>query len=94
MRRLVLIHNFFSFFLAECPLDYPFAYLNGNHCCKTKQERPLDSGTPQNEIDDGSCDGFNFNQFSRCCKGDANTPCAYATRCHDNSNAAGKYNFQ
>ena len=25
----------------RCPLGYPFAYLNGRYCCKTKEERPV-----------------------------------------------------
>ena len=25
----------------RCPLDFPFAYLNGRYCCKIKEERPV-----------------------------------------------------
>ena len=77
-------------FLAQCPTDHPFAYLNGGYCCKTKEERLVKLGiTPQNEIDDGTCDGLDFNRQSVCCRDEANTPCPHASGCFDNSD--GKY---
>ena len=73
-------------FLAQCPTDHPFAYLNGDFCCKTREERPVELGhTPQNEIDDGTCDGLDFNRQSVCCRDDAYTPCPHASGCFDNS---------
>jgi len=68
----------------SCPLDYPFAYLNGGYCCKTKEERPVSPQTPQNEIDDGTCDGVDFNRQSKCCKSQ-NAPCPNGSGCFDNS---------
>ena len=77
-------------FLAQCPTDHPFAYLNGGYCCKTREERLVKLGiTPQNEIDDGTCDGLDFNRQSVCCRDEANTPCPHASGCFDNSD--GKY---
>ena len=68
-----------------CPLDYPFAYWNGHYCCKTNEERPVELGiTPQNEIDDGTCDGVDFNRQSRCCKSER-APCPHGSGCFDNS---------
>ena len=42
--------------------------------------------TPQNEIDDGTCDGVNFNRQSKCCKDEAFAPCSHASGCFDNYN--------
>ena len=76
---------FYFYFYTECPLDHPFAYLNGGYCCKTKEERPVEYGwTPQNEIDDGTCDGVDFNRQSKCCKDEAYTPCPHGSGCFDN----------
>ena len=76
-------------FLDQCPTDHPFAYNNGNHCCKTKEERLVEIGTtpwwPQSEIDDGTCDGLDFNRQSSCCRDDAYTPCPHTSGCFDNS---------
>ena len=80
----MILFCYFSF-LAQCPTDHPFAYLNGGYCCKTREERPVNVGiTPQNQIDDGTCDGLDFNSQSVCCR-DGNTPCPYARGCFDNS---------
>ena len=71
--------------IALYPLDYPFAYLNGSYCCKTKEERPVEWGiTPQNEIDDGTCDGVDFNIKSKCCNSQ-HAPCPHGSGCSDNS---------
>ena len=76
---------FISLVIAQCPLDHPFAYNNGDNCCKTKEERPIELGiTPQNEIDDGTCDGVDFNRQSKCCKSDY-TPCPHGSGCFDYS---------
>ena len=76
-------------FLAQCPPDHPFVYVNGNHCCKTKEERLIQDGItpwwPQSEIDDGTCDGLDFNRQSACCRDEAHTPCPHASGCFDNS---------
>ena len=72
---------------ALCPLDYPFAYLNGGYCCKTNEERPVNSKhykTPQKEIDDGTCDGVDFNIQSTCCHSE-NSPCPTGSGCFDHS---------
>ena len=64
-----------------CPLSHPFAYLNGDYCCKTAEERPTSWGwTPQDEIDDGTCDGVDFNLQSVCCK-TGYTPCPQGSGC-------------
>ena len=74
---------FYFYFYIECPFDYPFAYLNGGYCCKVKEERPVEWGfTPQNEIDDGTCDGVNFNIQSVCCKTEW-APCPHSSGCSD-----------
>ena len=68
-----------------CPLDYPFAYLNGRYCCKSKEERPVNwKITPQKDIDDGTCDGVDFNRRSTCCRSE-NAPCPTGSGCFDNS---------
>ena len=67
--------------------------MNGDYCCKTKEERPVELGiTPQNEIDAGTCDGLNFNRQSTCCKsgfgifpGPTFLPCPHGSGCFDNS---------
>ena len=60
--------------------------MNGGYCCKTKEERPVELGiTPQNEIDDGTCDGVDFNIQSTCCKDEAYTPCPDGSGCFDSS---------
>ena len=84
------LYRLLFFFLAQCPTEHPFSYLNGGYCCKTREERPIKLGiTPQNEIDDGTCDGLDFNRQSVCCRDEANTPCPHASGCFDNSD--GKY---
>merc|ERR1719431_1690195 len=73
-----------------CPISHPYAYLNGNYCCKTKEERPIAYGwTPQSEIDDGTCDGIEFNRQSRCCKDEQYVPCPHASGCYDNTVVTG-----
>ena len=39
--------------------------------------------TPQNEINDGTCDGVNFNRQSKCCKS-GHVPCPHGSECFDN----------
>ena len=79
-----LFFKFYFLISLECPHDHPFAYLNGGYCCKTKEERPVSGGiTPQNEIDDGTCDGVDFNRQSTCCKSEY-SPCPHGSGCFDN----------
>ena len=60
--------------------------MNGGYCCKTREERPANLGiTPQNEIDDGTCDGLDFNRQSKCCNVNVATArCPQASGCFDN----------
>ena len=84
---MILFCNFS--FLAQCPTDHPFSYDNGNNCCKTKEERLIETETtpwwPQSQIEDGTCDGLDFNRQSTCCRDEAYTPCPRASGCFDNS---------
>ena len=56
-----------------CTKDYPFAYLNGQYCCKTNQE--LENGGRSNEVASGTCDGIGFSIESTCCKGNKYLKC-------------------
>ena len=58
--------------------------MNGGYCCKEQKERQLDHSvvTPQNEIDDGTCDGVDFNRQSKCCNHN-HAPCPHASGCFD-----------
>ena len=86
MQHLIIYRFCYFSFLAQCPTDHPFAYLNGGYCCKTREERPVNLGiTPQNQIDDGTCDGLDFNSQSACCRDEAYTPCPHASGCFDSS---------
>ena len=82
-----------SFLLGvECSRSYPFAYLNGWFCCKTKEERPTLYGiTPQHEIKSGTCDGFHFNRQSVCCKDEKYTRCSDKNKCLDYNGSTGNY---
>ena len=51
-----------------CPSSHPFAYLNGDYCCKTNKEkvhRPSGS----------KCDGSSISIDSICCAGDDHVRC-------------------
>ena len=66
--------------------------MNGSYCCKTREEKLVTVGiTPQNEIDDGTCDGLDFNRQSVCCADGAHTPCPHSSGCFDNYDGKGKY---
>ena len=91
--------NFDPFFLEEksiggfCPTSHSFAYLNGHYCCKTKEERQVGGcchETPQSEIEDGTCDGIEFNRQSVCCYNEQWVTCPYSSGCDDNP---GMYNY-
>ena len=46
-------------------MKYPYAFKNGDKCCKTNREIPR-GGSPS-EIASGTCDGSDFNINSTCC---------------------------
>ena len=69
-----------------CPIDFPFAYLNGNYCCSTNEEQP--GGGLQSEIESGSCDGIGFGRDSRCCK-DQVKACPHLEGCYNNPGSEG-----
>ena len=46
-------------------MKYPYAFKNGDKCCKTNEENPR-GGSPS-EIASGTCDGSDFNIKSTCC---------------------------
>ena len=50
----------------QCPLEHPYAYLNGSYCCATNAENP--NGGYESEIASGVCDGQGFSIESTCCK--------------------------
>ena len=56
----------YSILAQECPIDHPYAYLDGAYCCASKEE--LTNGGNQSEIESGTCDGFGFSSQSTCCK--------------------------
>ena len=75
----MLISTVRSLFSDGCPATHAFPYLNGSYCCKFSEER--DHSAPQNEIDDGTCDGKNFHLKSRCCKDDHFVKCPDPNGC-------------
>ena len=64
-----------------CPMDYPYAYLNGKQCCRSNQE--LVNGGLYSEKKSGTCDGINFNRESTCCKDHDNQACQHNEGCFD-----------
>jgi hypothetical protein len=64
-----------------CTVEYPFAYLNGDYCCKTNQE--LQFGGTVWEFASGSCDGKGFSRESTCCKGNCYQKCPQLAGCYD-----------
>ena len=64
-----------------CAAEYPFAYLNGDYCCKTNQE--LWYGGNPAEIASGTCDGTGFSKESTCCNGHDYQKCPHPTGCYD-----------
>ena len=65
----------------NCTVDYPFAYLNGDYCCKTNQELWY-GGNPE-EVASGTCDGTGFSKESTCCKGHDYLKCPNLEGCED-----------
>merc|ERR1712129_632567 len=63
-----------------CTKDHPFAYLNGQYCCETNQEK-VNGGT-SNEVASGTCDGIGFSIESTCCKYNKYLKCPH-TKCKD-----------
>ena len=72
-------------------MDYPYAYYNGYRCCNKNEEKPVgpDADIPESQIEDGTCDGSDFNRKSLCCSGDNTTISSYAPYTYDNG--AGMY---
>ena len=62
-----------------CSPDYPFAYYNGDYCCKYNQEKP--GGGYTSQIESGVCDGIGFSRESTCCKDNAYQPCINSKGC-------------
>ena len=59
----------------KCPFDHPYAYQNGQYCCKTAREKNQASGRVQ------SCDGGPISLSSTCCMNDQYTSCPYGNSC-------------
>ena len=68
----------------ECPLDHPYAYLNGAKCCASDEE--LENGGTKSEIESGTCDGIGFDIESSCCKNHSHVKCP-GNSCIDNNDA-------
>ena len=64
-----------------CASEYPFAYLNGNYCCKTNLELPY-GGSIAEHIS-GTCDGKGFSRESTCCKDHDYEECPHLEGCYD-----------
>ena len=64
-----------------CASEFPFAYLNGDYCCKTNQE--LWYGGNTLEVASGSCDGKGFSIESTCCQGHNYQKCPHSAGCYD-----------
>ena len=67
------ISTVFLMFL-ECDLWYPYAYFNGDFCCKFPNEKAnYDNRVPNT---DANCDGSSLALTSECCVGDQYQKCA------------------
>ena len=75
----------YSILERQCPLDHPYAYLNGAKCCASKDE--IKKGGSKSEIASGTCDGIGFDFESTCCKNHNHVKCPWDS-CIDNN--AGK----
>ena len=51
-----------------CPYNYPFAYNQGSHCCKTQKEKEVASEGPP-------CDGGELSMESSCCYANQQVEC-------------------
>ena len=69
-------------YLGFCSVSYPYAYYNGKYCCNENEEKP--AGT-ESQIEDGTCDGLDFNRKSECCSGQ------YSSTYNAYDNSAGMY---
>ena len=52
----------------KCPDSHPYAYYNGQHCCKAGIEKT-------NAAQGTKCDGSPIQLDSLCCLNDEHTPC-------------------
>lgn len=59
---------------ALCPLTYPYAFLNGDWCCKTNEENTI------GQFDGKQCNGSSISWYSRCCNNDAAVACPHKGR--------------
>ena len=71
LSKMILTHfvpkcKSYYILVKQCPLDHPYAYLNGAKCCASDEE--LESGGTKSEIASGTCDGIGFDIESTCCK--------------------------
>ena len=66
---------------STCDSEYPFAYSNGDYCCKTNQE--LWYGGNASEVASGTCDGTGFSKESTCCNGHDYLKCPNPEGCKD-----------
>ena len=57
---------------AKCPDDHPYAYLNGDYCCKEWHEDNI------KQLGEG-CDGSLISLSSVCCK--TKTKCPFDLKC-------------
>ena len=58
-------------------MKYPYAFKNGDKCCKTNEENPR--GGSQEELMSGTCDGRGFDITSTCCKDQNEIKCPAVT---------------
>ena len=72
-------------YLGFCPVDYPYAFYNGYYCCNENEEKPVGPDTTESQIEDGTCDGLDFNRKSKCCTGDRTQGYDNGTYAYDNS---------
>ena len=78
----VMVQNkLHSFSEKNCTMNYPFAYLNGDYCCKTNQE--LWYGGNASEVALGTCDGTGFSIESTCCNDHDYQKCPHPAGCYD-----------
>ena len=66
-------------------MDYPYAFNNGYKCCNENKEKPVGQDTTESQIEDGTCDGLDFNRKSECCSGQ------YSSTYNAYDNSAGMY---
>ena len=71
-------YDIVTYYLLEyyCAEEYPYPYLNGNWCCKTKKEKVY---SPHGSL----CDGSELGYDSKCCVKDNHTPCPDSQVCEN-----------